>query len=274
MKKINIFFSWSLLFVAGFIFTLPQAQAKPVKPGTVKVVGKHAKKRIKEGSKQRVYYHLKSGVKLLMKVQGPASIVILARGTQTGEVTFDFKLDDEKTSSTAMKVTKKASRGIYLEVPADSHELIVSCSAAVLIRPLKAKGKLKKGQKLVVWQEIKKEEDKAAVAVVTPPVTEEKTEPPKPEEKKEETKEDVTAAAATTLLPIEPVIRDPSLEKMAKKADSKPLSIEPLAAAIAGGNRPVEVRLRMLADRLGAGFAALLDKGRYERIVVAQFGES
>lgn len=38
--------------------------------------------------------------------------------------------------------------------------------------------------------------------------------------------------------------------------------------------RPVEVRLRILSDRLAKGFAKLPGKGRYERIVVAQLTES
>jgi TolB-like protein len=38
--------------------------------------------------------------------------------------------------------------------------------------------------------------------------------------------------------------------------------------------RPVEVRLRILADRLAAGMSSLPGQGRYERFVVAQFAEN
>ncbi len=49
---------------------------------------------------------------------------------------------------------------------------------------------------------------------------------------------------------------------------------EPETGSIDVEGRPVEVRLRILADRLASGFAKLPGKGRYERVIVAKLSES
>ena len=162
-----------------------RAEARPpgkqLKPGKVQVLGRYPKKRRRDGKKTVRYYVLEEGNKFRLRVGGPASIVLLARGFGKNRVTFDLQLDGAQEDQAELQVVMKVSRGLYIEVPEGTHRVIVKPSAKVLVRPVRVRRQAMPGELVVVWKGPTKDIPVVPlVAMQDPPTPEPPPAPPKP----------------------------------------------------------------------------------------------
>jgi len=109
--------SWCKLIILIVIPAIPltsssAGQDKPagktLRAGKIQVVGRYSKTKKKDGKKEHRYFVLEEGNKFRLRVGGPASLVILARGFDKGEVTFELTLNNAmKGESKEEKVTEQ-----------------------------------------------------------------------------------------------------------------------------------------------------------------------
>jgi TolB-like protein len=230
----------------------------------VKLMGEYEKQTVRETDSEKTYFVLQQGEVMRLRAGGPASFVILARGKKRARVTFDLKLDADNAGKVDLVVLPKPSRGFFVDVPEGTHLVQIGASRSVLVRPKKVKRKPRQGEVVVAWEE--EPEPAPALAPLEPeplapePLAPPTAPPPEPEK---------TVALAPP--PPEPAKEEPPPVKAeeVKKALSRQFELQ-----VDLSGRPVEVRLRILADRLAAGMALLPGKGRYERFVVARFAEN
>jgi TolB-like protein len=285
MKNTILVLAITLLYFspAGMDHSWAQSSSK-MKPGKIKVVGDYPKLQLREGKKKKTYSALKPKKEFKLRAAGPAAFILKVRGR--GKANLTFKIDGGQAKNLNVTLLPKVAKGVYVRVPVDTHVITVSSTAKkTWIRPIKAKGEPKKSQQVIAWEAKAKPAEKAVAETKPVPASDTPELPPPPVAEPEPIKK------AEMVAPIEPKPTPPSdsyLKKMEKKADEKPMlvdskpttvgttvtDIQPLSSSVSTGQRPVEVRLRMLSDRLAAGFQALPGKGRYERIVVAKFSES
>ncbi len=253
----------------------PAVLVAEVKPGSVKLIGKYQKRRLREGKKKKTYFVVGAGERIRIRAGGPTAFSLLARGNRRMKVDFELLMDGEQNAALTLTVQKKKSRGFYVEIPAGEHEVAITVSKRVLVRPVRSR-QPKPGQAVVAWQGKPSTELAVLPPLVAPepaadpkdslpPPVAPKTEspsvispvkPPPPAEK--------TIVAATT--PTPPATSAP--EAVASKVKKTSMKLD------LNQQRPVEIRLRMLADLLADGFRQLPGRGRYERLVVAEFAEN
>jgi len=269
-----------------------------LKPGKIKLVGRYKRVRLKEGKKQKTYFVLPPDGRLRLKAGGPTAFVLLARGYAKGRVSFDLDMDGEKNGNAELRLNKRFSRSFYVKIPQGTHAILIEASGKAMVRPVKKSGKPRPKQLVVAWQD-KKEPSLALVPLVSgdkePPPEEPQLPEPPPLAEAEEPARDAKEkkAEAEDEPPLEKQPPAPAAkrqeEKSAKLANGQEPAkkiITPLEKSATGKKqprltvmpedlekRPVEVRLRVLADRLAAGLAGLPGQGRYERLVVARFAE-
>ena len=242
-----------------FMFVAAPALAEDLPAGKVKLIGEYEKQREKEADREKTYFVLEKGEVMRLRAGGPTSFVLLARGMKRARVTFELKLDADKTGKVSLVVLRKPSRGFFVDVPDGTHLIQISASRDVVLRPKKVRRKPRKGEQVIAWREVPEPAPALAALEPEPLAPEPIAPPPEPEKPKEPEPAKVAEAAPPPPVKAEEV----------KKALSK--QFEP---AVDLSGRPVEVRLRILADRLAAGMSSLPGQGRYERFVVAQFAEN
>jgi len=282
-------YAWAgLLVLMLSVLAGPAAGQGKAKTGKVKMVGKYERVKLKEGKKQKTYFVLEAGKQLQLKAGGPTAFVLLGRSKVKRQVTFELDMDGEQTGQAKIELLKKISRGFYVKVPEGAHQLTIVSSQDVMVRPVKRTRKPNAYEPLVSWK------SKSAAVAVSAKDKSDNLDIPSlvPPEDKPELKEetlDIPSLVATKPEP-KPETK-PAVEatKGPAKTDSKaggltspklvrttPLLSDspPSEAQVDLSNRPVEVRLRILADKLAAAFKKLPGQGRYERLVVAHFNES
>jgi len=263
-----------------FVILATPVLAGDLPAGKVKLVGQYKTQREKEADREKTYFVLEKGEVMRLRAGGPTSLVLLTRCMKRARVTFELKLDADMSGQVKLVVLRKPSRGFFLDVPEGTHLIQVSASRGVLLRPKKVKRKPRKGEKVVAWQVVP--EPAPALAALEPerlapeplapePLAPEPIAPPPEPEKPKEPAPEKVAEPTPPPPPPEPKKEEPPPVKAdeVKKALSK--QFEP---ALDLSGRPVEVRLRILADRLAAGMSSLPGQGRYERFVVAQLAEN
>lgn len=270
------------VFSLTLFLSMPGVRAEGAKlaPGKIKLVGRYSKKKLAEGPRRKTYFELPAGGRMRLRAGGPTSFVLLVRGDSRKSVKLELDLDGEQAGQTELDLLAGVSRGVYIKVPAGTHLVKITTSARVFLRPRKVKRGPAMGESTLAWRP-RKEDASLELVPLAPPV--EKTPPPVADTPPALAKK--TPAAADIPPPIvnkpPPAVDSPSpVAKIARapqpsgapKAEPVPKPVKPSALNIK--NRPVEVRLRILADRLAAGLGKLPGAGRYERLVVAHLAES
>ena len=257
------------IFIIAMLLTAP-AYADELPAGKVKLIGKYKMQKEKEAGRDKTYFVLEKGEVMRLKAGGPTSFVLLSRCRKRAKVDFELKLGADKSAVASLVVLRKPSRGFFVNVPEGTHLIQVSASRGVLVRPKKVKRQPRKGEQVITWQDVPEpapalaglEPEPLAPAPIAPP------EPPKVE----------PAPQAVPQTEPEPEVKKPEPRKEepppVKGEDVKKALSKQFTPKVDLTGRPVEVRLRILADRLAAGMASLPGQGRYERFVVAQFAEN
>jgi TolB-like protein len=172
-------------------------------------------------------------------------------------------------------VLGKPSRGFFVSVPKGTHLIQISASRSVLVRPKKVKRKPRKGEQMVAWESVPAPQAVPAPRAALEPeplapeplAPEPIAPPPEPEKTGEPAKVAETA-------PPPPAERSEEKAPPVKAEEVKKALSKQFEPQVDLSGRPVEVRLRILGDRLAAGMASLPGQGRYERFVVARFAEN
>jgi TolB-like protein len=273
-----------------FVFMAAPAPADDLPAGKVKLIGEYEKQREQEADRKKTYFVLERGEVMRLRACGPTSFVILARGKKRARVDFDLKLDADKAGKVGLVVLRRPSRGFFVDVPEGTHLIQISASRSVLIRPKKVKRKPRKDEKVIAWQEVSAPQaapetepapalasldpEPLAPEPIAPPPQPEKSKEPAPQQAAPQT-EPAEVAEAAPPPPPSPLAQEPEEEAPPVKAEEvKQALSRQFGRKVDPSGRPVEVRLRILADRLAAGMASLPGKGRYERFVVARFAEN
>ena len=180
------------VFCSSLLLPDSHVRAQPatldLKPGEIQPIGRHPKRTIKEGKKNLRYYVLDSGKDFRLRIGGPTSVVLLARGFEKGKMSFALDLDGKQKGEAGLEVVRRVSRSIYFEVPQGTHQLTVVPSTKVMVRPRKVRRRAKPGDLVVAWKEAVpppapvQAEDTAKDTPPPAPVQEEDTttEPPPP----------------------------------------------------------------------------------------------
>lgn len=253
------------LFIFVILLTVP-AFADELPKGKVKLIGKYKIQKEKEAGRDKNYFVLEKGEVMRLRAGGPTSFVLLARCVKRAKVTFELKLDADKSGEVKLVVLRKPSRGFFVNVPEGTHLIQVSASRGILIRPKKVKRQPRKGEKVIAWQDVPEPAPALAALDPEPLAPEPIAPPPEPEPEPEKKAE----------APPPPPEPEPKKEEPppVKAAEVKKALSQQFTPKVDLTGRPVEVRLRILADRLAAGMSSLPGQGRYERFVVAQFAEN
>ena len=257
------------LFIFAIMLTAP-AFAGELPTGKVKLVGEYETQREREADREKTYFVLEPGQVMRLRAGGPTSFVILARSKKRARVEFDLKLDADKAGKVGLVVLRKPSRGFLVNVPEGTHLIQISASKSVVVRPKKVKRKPRRGEKVVAWQEVP-----VPLAVLEPEPLAPEPLAPEPEKPKAPQAVPQTEPAKVAEAAPPPPAKEPEEKAPPVKAEEvkKALS-QQFEPQVDLSGRPVEVRLRILADRLAAGMGSLPGNGRYERFVVARLAEN
>ncbi len=148
----------AVLVIAGPTGSAAQPAMKELAPGKVRVLGKYPKKPRKDGGKVYQYYLVDKDKPFEVRLGGPASVVLMARGVGKGGVSIGLELDEGDEKRIEMQLLPKKSRAMYLKVPEGTHQLQVKSSARVLLRPLGVEREPMAGEQVVAFEEPEKPE--------------------------------------------------------------------------------------------------------------------
>ncbi len=170
----------------GVVFIVMLGLASPVyssgkavllAKGKVKLVGRYTTKKVKEGNRPKTYFNLQKSRKMRLKSGGPVNLVLLLRGLRAEKLNCELYLDGNDKRSTTMKVSNRASRGIYVKIPIGQHRLSLQCDRNVWFRPLKSKKGPQAGQEVIAWSgHSDKNRNLELVPLVPPQATKKSTE--------------------------------------------------------------------------------------------------
>jgi len=131
--------------------TLEPPTGEP-KVGQIKLVGKYKSQQLKDGDKTVNYFKLGKGEQIVLKVIGPAPLILRMHGIHKKPIKLVLTLDDkEKQTQTVPFPAKDAWKTLYTRVPAGQHFLALKVPANLFVRPIKVNREPDANEKVISW---------------------------------------------------------------------------------------------------------------------------
>jgi len=131
--------------------TLEPPTGEP-KVGQIKLVGKYKSQQLKDGDKTVNYFKLGKGEQIVLKVIGPAPLILRMHGIHKKPINLVLTLDNkEKQTQTLPFLAKDAWKTLYTQVPAGQHVLALKVPANLFVRPIKVNREPDANEKVISW---------------------------------------------------------------------------------------------------------------------------
>ncbi len=191
------------------------------------------------------YIDLPAKQRMFFDVEGPLNLVLLVRGVRDEQVDFLLQLDGDMQAETRLWVSPKVSKGIFIQTPEGKHRYVFRAFSDIYIRTKILRRRPKANHSIVAFV---------------------KSTPTLPNPRKEQLHK---------IPPAETVVENPRTKMVSDSIvpDKALPNPKPTPGLETYEDRPIEIRLRMLADGMAEAFKKMPGQGRYERLLVARFDQ-